>query len=604
MKMKRWFGALLLVSSVVSAQAFELKNGDFSKGFAGWDIKKDTEILKSCDDFQIVELNSGNVVRIDAAPSDTPVWRALQQSVEVEEGDIIEFDIGLRLEHPLYGHGSFLKIAFIGQNGRDLGYVGGEPCSNIDGVWTELACHAAAPEGVKKAVLEIVMHGQGNAYFRNAHAGITGSVNPKPLHGSVKVEVSEKVTCDSLWGFGFEDDGWFYNELNREKGITEAEYQLNRDRIEWLQPNWVRMFFWHKEWCPSSDGETFTFESDGMQSHYKTLELYQRLNVPVVFAGTRWCVPDLYTNPEAFAKSVGAMFDYLHNEKGLTCVKYWTLLNEPNLDLSDHGPVSFAQYVEMHWLVKAEFERLGLDIKIIGSDDGASASWFDRCVFDQPYYDMVDVMCSHVYMRPAEAKLSEKFIVKRTDRVAQQTVRKPFIIGEYGFHDVNMSSHESTLMNTFDYGIRNAEFCINLLNLGGAGASIWTSHAAFYADTPKLMDFGLWRYKDNDWAIRPVYHSVAMFSRQIATGDKAYDVTTSHLRRFKVARAGNTLFWVNMSDSKTPVQISGFDCWKAVVMTEGNIKGDRDCGDVMVVKGNKFTAPPRSFGYIKAPSHN
>ena len=600
MRMERIFWWLVVVSGVVSAQAFELKNGDFSAGFSGWNIKKDTEILKSCEDFQILEIRSGNVLRIDAAPSPTPVWRALRQSVEVDEGDIIDFDIELRLEHPLYGHGSFLMIAFLDQNGSDLGFVGGEPCTNIDGVWTELACHAAAPEGATKAVLEIVMHGQGMAYFKNAHAGITGSVIPQPLHGSVKVEVSDKVTCNSLWGFGFEDDGWFYNQLNREQGITEAEYQMNRDRIEWLQPNWVRMFFWHKEWNPSSDGEIFTFESDGMQSHYKTLELYQRLNVPVVFAGTRWCVPDLYTDPVAFAKSVGSMFDYLHKEKGLTCVKYWSLLNEPNLDLSDHGPVSFAQYVEMHRLVKAEFERRGLDVKIVGSDDGASSAWFDRCVFDQPYYDLVDVMCSHTYFRPAEAKLSKRFIEKRTERLAQQSVRKPFIVGEYGFHDVNMNSHVSTLMNTFDYGIRNTEFCINLLNLGGAGASIWTSHAAFYADTPKLMDFGLWRYKDSDWAIRPVYHSVAMFSRQIATGDKAYGVTTSHPHRFKMARAGNTLFWVNMSDTKTPVHISGFDADVAVVMTGKNLKGDRDCGDVVSIKGNKFTAPPRSFGYMKA----
>jgi len=600
MKKFGWIGALLLALGVISAQAFELKNGNFSEGFAGWELKKDADILKSCEDFHILELGSGNVLRIDAEPSTAPVWRALRQSVEVKEGDIIEFDIDLRLEHPLFGHGSFLMIAFTDKNGGDLGFVGGEPCTNIDGVWTELSCHAAAPEGATTAVLEIVMHGQGNAYFKNAHAGITGSVIPQPLRGSVKVDVSEKVTCDSLWGFGFEDDGWFYNELNRQQGITEAEYQLNRDRIEWLQPNWVRMFFWHKEWCPSSDGETFTFESDGMQSHYKTLELYQRMNVPVVFAGTRWGVTDLYTNPEAFAKSVGAMFDYLHNEKGLTCVKYWSLLNEPNLDLADHGPVSFAQYVELHHLVKAEFKRRGLDVKIIGSDDGASSAWFDRCVFDQPYYDLVDVMCSHTYFRPAEALLSDKFIAKRTDRLAQQTVRKPFIVGEYGFHDVNMSSHVSTVMNTFGYGIRNAEFCINLLNLGGAGASIWTSHAAYYADTPKLMDFGLWRYKDSDWAIRPVYHSVAMFSRKITTGDKAYETISSHPRRFKMARAGNTLFWVNMSDKKTPVQISGFDADVAVVMTEKNIKGDRECGDVVKLKGNTFIAPPLSFGYIKA----
>jgi len=592
----------ITVSDAQSAgypRELKLKNQDFSNGLADWEIVKDQKFLDSSDEFEIINTSNGNILKIYGHPSTKPVWRGVKQSLPIEADQIIGFTVDLRLEHPLFGHGSFLLIAFFDDDGTDLGFVGGEPCSNIDGVWTKLACAAVAPAGATKMVLEIVLHGQGIGYLKNVEASINGTINPKPLADSVELDVSDEVVCDSLWGFGFEDDGWFYNKLNREHGVTELDYKLNNDRIEWLKPKWVRMFFWHKEWCPSSDGKTFTFESDGMQSHYKTLELYQKLEIPVVFAGTRWGQPTLYDDPKAFASSVGAIFDYLINKKGLTCVKYWTLLNEPNLDLSDYGSVTFAQYVKMHRLVKDEFNRRGLDIKIVGSDDGASQSWFDRCVFDQPYYEMIDVMSSHLYMRPAEARLSSRFLGNRMASMSVQATPKPFIVGEYGFHTTNMDSHRSPLMDTFGYAISNTEFCINLLNHGGAGASIWTSHAAYYADTPKLMDFGLWRYKDQDWSIRPVYHSVAMFTRMIHAGDKAYKVESSHPWSVRAGKAGDTVFWVNMSDEDASIKLNGFSASEATVLTEANLSGERECGDKVAVEGDKFTAPAHSFGYIK-----
>ena len=105
MKTKRLFGVLLLASSVVSARTLELKNQDFSKGFAGWEIKKDLEILESSDDFEILKLNSGNVLKIVGEPSEKPVWRAIKQSsVDVKSGDILEFTAKGRLENPQNGY--------------------------------------------------------------------------------------------------------------------------------------------------------------------------------------------------------------------------------------------------------------------------------------------------------------------------------------------------------------------------------------------------------------------------------------------------------------------------------------------------------------------
>jgi len=598
---------LLMLSGIAVADTqpvkypieLKLKNQDFSRGLENWEIKKDEATLKSDNEIEVLALSSENILKITAVASPKPVWRSIRQNLAVKTGDILKFTAQGRLENPQHGYGMFLLIAFLDKDGRQVSFVGGDSSGNVGGIWTNQNCRAIVPPGVLHARFEVVMHGQGVGYYKDLKVEIAGSVRSKPLSGSVQLDVTENITCDSLWGFGFEDDGWFYNKANVSQGVTAEDYELNNDRIEWIEPDWVRMFFWHRQWCPSSDGKTFTFESDGMQSHYKSLELYQRLGVPVVFAGTRWGQPTLYDDYDAFASSVGAIFDYLINRKGLTCVKYWTLVNEPNLDFFTPGDNSFAEYVEIHRRVKAEFARRGLDIKIVGSDDAASQIWFDKCVFEQDYYDIVDVMCSHMYFRPDETRLSGKWFAGRMDSMAVQSVKKPFVIGEYGFTQINRDSHKSPLMDTFSYALNNTEFCINMLNAGGSGAAIWTSHAAYYDDTNKLMDFGLWRYKDKDWSIRPVYHSVAMFTRMLRAGDKAYKVNSSHPWKVRAARAGDTVFWVNMSDENAPIKLNGFSASQATVLTETNLSGERACGDKVAVKDGIFTVPACSFGYMK-----
>ena len=66
-----------------------------------------------------------------------------------------------------------------------------------------------------------------------------------------------------------EDDGWFYNEENASHGVTAEDITLREARIEWLRPATVRMFFWYKDWNPSEDWRTFTFDSSNMMSHYR-----------------------------------------------------------------------------------------------------------------------------------------------------------------------------------------------------------------------------------------------------------------------------------------------------------------------------------------------
>jgi hypothetical protein len=61
---------------------------------------------------------------------------------------------------------------------------------------------------------------------------------------------------------------------------------------------------------------------------------------------------------------------------------------------------------------------------------------------------------------------------------------------------------------------------------------------------------------------------------------------------------GETLFWVNPSAHGVQVQVRGAVLRGLCVMTEQNIRGDRETGQIVdaPVEG-KFHAPAMSFGY-------
>jgi len=617
----------VLLFSTLAASGINMKKNIFQNKLNDWKIESDDKPVLKPNEVKVIKAGDNNLIMIHIEnPKETDYCRLkYNTNIVVIPGQIIELKVLARGEHLKGSYGLFPTIFFNDKNDGYITLATGD-IYDKSGQWLELSCKAIAPTNAAKAYLGIWLHGLGTAFIKDVNVEIkswrdavpgvlknnAGNRSPgtAPLQ-TTTLRVTDEITCDSLMGFGFEDDGWFYNDVNKKFGVNEKDYKLNEDRIKWLEPDWIRMFFYHCEWQPEVLKTNFTFESPNMKSHYKTLELYQEMNVPVVYAGTDWGQNTLYDNPEAFAFGIGEMFDYLIKEKGFTCVKYWTMLNEP-----DHAPTfsdkSFRTYILLYKLVKEEFKKRNLNIKIIGSDDASNINWFRLCAFDNEYYDLIDIMSSHRYFRPAEVGLMADYFAGRMEIMDAHYKKKPFITCEYGFLANKTDSHYSPLMETYDYAILNAEFCIEMLNYGSAGASIWTSHSSYYAEAGKLMDFGLWRYKDKNWSKRPVFYSAAMFMRNVKAGQKAYKVISDNPQRVIAGKAGNTVFWVNKSDKPAEILIKGFPATKVIILTEKiidtnytnfhEINFNNLCKSVESVSkkiNGKFKAPPRSFGFMQ-----
>jgi len=173
-------------------------------------------------------------------------------------------------------------------------------------------------------------------------------------------------------------------------------------------------------------------------------------------------------------------------------------------------------------------------------------------------------------------------------------------MNEFGFADERtIPPNINPIMDEYKYAIYTQMFSIDGLNSGVAGFSFWCLHEVYYIHDTKRMHFGLWNYKDNDWKIRPVYHSVANFCRLTEPGDTVVRCESTNPNHVKAALVGNTLFWVNITEKAAEVTISGRSIENLCIMTEDTLIGDRECGKTLESpKNNKFNTPPMSFGYV------
>ena len=585
-------GLILLPLVVLGAPNGNLlENAGFDDGLAGWQNNAPHVSMTA------VSEGKRTTARIVVPDSVAVAWPHLYQEVKGEPGDVFEGRVEALGKDIRHSCGAYTSFEFYNADGKRLSFAQSGAATG-DRQWNKLELRSVVPPDAVAIRFCLILHGHGEAYFDNAHLARIGNINPTPLTGPVTLTVTDEVVCPSLLGFGAEDDGWFYAPANTDRGVTEEDVKLREARIEWMDPDWTRMFFWHKDWNPSGDWETFTFDSPNMQSHYRTLDLYQRLGAVVNATGVEWGVQDPYGQPEKVAKAIGALFEHLIRTKGYTCVQEWTLSNEPNGAFASGMGYSFDRFVELHTLVKQEFARRGLAIRIVGSDDTAGFPWFTRCVKNDTYFQTADFFASHRYLQYPDRVLAPFFFDCRLNLLAERQPRKPFVVAEFGFQDARSGTLENPIMESYPYAVWTAAFIIEGLNRGVAGFSIWCMHEVYYPGGG-FMNYGLWDFKDNAWKPRPVYHAIAAFTRLTERGDRVRKCVSTHPQHVLGAVVGSTLFWVNRADGPTPIRVENFELHTIRIMTEATLDGDRECGALEQPSANGFTGPPQSFGYAR-----
>lgn len=385
--------------------------------------------------------------------------------------------------------------------------------------------------------------------------------NPRQSEEIIIRIYDDTIINDNFYGFGVETLPWLWIKENKEAGVNEDDIRLNLERIKDMHLQITRIFVPWETWNPSVDYNTFTWESDEMRSLYKILELYQEMGTEVILVTVDWLKDSPWKDVKASAQAVLSLLEYLIKDKGYSCIRFWTLTNEPELTYQWMKKLPFENYVQIHRLVKKGLKGKGLLVKIIASDDVESQDWFEKSV--QSLYGIADIFSSHAYFYPEEIHLIPDYFRERLSIIKRASLAKrdiPFFLCEFGFRGSDFGSHTNSFMRDYRYGLLTSELAIEVFNQGVDGASLWCLQEIYLLDG-RMMQIGLWGYKDEDWSPRPIFYAYTLFTKYIKRGAKILKTKSSYSSVVKAACASwqdkFSLFVLNNSSLPQVIHVQG-----------------------------------------------
>lgn len=378
----------------------------------------------------------------------------------------------------------------------------------------------------------------------------------------LKVTVDrEAVACRSFMGFGAEWDPGFWREWNARPGVTEGDWEVVVRRIRWMRLPIVRMMMQVK-WCRDDRGR-FDWDRTEMKNVYRYLDVCQKQGITVLLTDwgcqPQWLrvadIPDV-ADPK-YAAAIGTYMDHLLRRKGYTCIKYFIMANEPNLEVRDFG--LWKKGVEQ---VMAELRRRGLDKKVVftGSDESGNEAWHRDAVAQ--VRGILGAYDIHRYA-PAQEVRSGRLLdfyagqwqyALKNDPAAR---RKPMIVGEAGIYSEGFSAEHNPLHLEYKYGLHMADYAAQAAGAGSWAVLAWmlddSSHANF--------TWGMWKNKKGGLALKPWFYPWALLCRTVPAGSKVYSLPQDKDLRVLAASAadGRRETWsfclVNRADHPKTVRL-------------------------------------------------
>jgi len=590
---------IIIVLLAATASANILNNPDFQKDLAEWKTSKQATSVS------IENIEGKRSVVISVAPQDDTGFPKIYQEIDASTGDVLLGEIDILVSDVRDGVGGYLVLEYMGTDGKRMSYAESSRAINVD-EWARYSVRSVVPPSCKSVRLCLVFNGRGKACFSRASLIRQGRVESSPLASPVTLTATKEVVCKSFFGFGVEDDGWFYNEINAAKGVDAQDIALRELRIERMDPDTVRMFIWHLDYCPGGDWQNFDFETNNMQSKYRTLDLYQRIGARVNITCVDWGMRHPYDDPSKVARAIGQMLEHLVRVKGYTCIRDFIFVNEPEtLYLQEYN---WQHYVKMHRLLRDEFKKRQLAISIVGSDECTGLPWFQRCLENEFYSGLADSFSSHCFYSESDSEICGYFFRERLDLINKHVPGKPFLITEFSLQDYRSDVHNNPIMDEWKFATLTARFVIEGLNQGVSGFSMWSVHEMYYPQD-MLMTRALWKFKDTtdpnkltlarQWEPRPVFYLWNDLCRLTEPGAIVRKCISSQPAHITAVLVGDTLFWANRASTDAQVRVQGFDANITHIVTQDSIDTETNYSTKQLLNINTFSAPPQSFGYLK-----
>lgn len=431
--------------------------------------------------------------------------------------------------------------------------------------------------------------------FSNACSG-SGNQTEIP-NGYKEIVVSDIAGSNSI-GVGVEFDPHFLSQ-NVQKGVSVAEdwaiiesrvkkMEIDRFRVM-LLPSWIEPFNDNND-SNSINWDALTLDNAEMQSLYKVLDLAEENGIDVNLTlwgaenkvgiidseidsaikgagghflvqgneGTNWVLGTNY--PEEFAENFSMYIQHLLN-KGYTCIKEVTPINEPDWSYQINGLVSFEKYKELCLALDARFRADNIRDKVLfnlSDNTDRAVGWLEQTMTELD--EITDIYNSHTYIFGYESTNATISNWEQENKNLTRNTGKPHMIGEFGSNLTTGSTRQSDI-DDFRRGVLIVRQMLNFYNSGAAGASYWVLCDEYYNYTDTydaMMQLGLWKntkqtyYTDSayyqsikeDYEVRPQYYAFSLMSKHIPMGAEVYPIYLNNDFAIGTAFKGENGKWV------------------------------------------------------------
>ncbi len=541
-------GAALCVSA---AEKNMIKNGNFEKKTSSWQTWSNDPANCTAEHAKGAGVDgSGALCMTNTTPSANSVF----QYAKMEYGKTYLMQADVKYENVSPdGAGVVLGMAIYDSAANNIGeMVSASHYGTSDG-WVKInfVFTITNENAVNATAGPRLWFSTGTVYVDNVTLCEMTNIGAEAESGVYDLTVSDTPNTHPTVGLGCEWDPKLLLPVNLERGVTDEDLQLIKQRMDEMGLQTVRMMVMPEWFEPVNDNDdpksadfaNFRWDSDEVKCTFAYLQVCRELGVDVTLTWWGAAAGDWLSYPDCgdwlsapndldeMAENVVTVLRYIRERLGYDCVKGVILQNEPSYSFKvSGGVVDFDRYVQYYKTVDAYMTEAGLDdIMLIGADDAQSLGWYCRA-YDE-LKDVCDMFDSHTYSwsydMPYLDDMIEEFVKGRVDYSAD----KPYVFGEFGDGSAQ-GAYAAASTETYGRGLFVASMAVNSLGAGASGLSYWPLHDVYYyynetgGDNYGLMSMGLIGYKtDGEWSYRPTYYAWGLLCNYIPKGSTVYPVT-------------------------------------------------------------------------------
>ncbi len=382
--------------------------------------------------------------------------------------------------------------------------------------------------------------------------------------GAVRLRVpistlkSVRVGCEPLvdrplLGLGVEAEPppfLFRDKSALDEAVMEGIMARAERRLGLLRPAIARLFCFPEQWNPSLDGQTFDWEQPDYLRLLRLLRRLRELDCQVNLVLFSTFDKPIATIRRAVAAMV-ALLGRLRRVEGFDHLRWLTLFNEPESAFRQDSELArtifgarpplhtWDEYVELNRLAVGLLEKEGMgDIRLALPDSAWGGQMRrERLELTAAAFPTEDICFSYHHYNPekldfyATAPAAFQYHGMREEAERFRRLVGPerqLVIWEFnragsGFstHDPGRDAQDRPVLEVPETGAKLAARVLRALRHGVDGLCLWHLHDS------DINKFGLWRWADGAFAVKPYWHYYALLCHALRPGQRRLPVAES-----------------------------------------------------------------------------